>query len=73
MVQYSYRKDFHALYIDDLAEGEAIDLKKQLVVDPSARPAPLTYNERSGHVLPAGRSILQSNLNRIKFLLKLIL
>ena len=51
---YTHHKDFHALYIDDLAEGEAIDLKKQLVVDPSARPAPLTYYERSGHVMPAG-------------------
>ena len=44
----------HALYIDDLSEAEAIELKKQLVDDPVQRPFPLNYHERTQHVLPAG-------------------
>ena len=60
-----HAKDMHALYIDDLSEAEAINLKKQLVDDPSQRPFPLNFHERTQHVLPAG-SILQQNLNRVE-------
>ena len=60
-----HAKDMHALYIDDLSELEAIELKKQLISDPVERPFPLNYHERTKHVLPAG-SILQKNLNKIE-------
>ena len=60
-----HSKEMHALYIDDLSEAEAIELKKQLVDDPVQRPFPLNYHERTQHVLPAG-SILQQNLNRVE-------
>ena len=60
-----HAKDMHALYIDDLSEAEAINLKKQLVDDPNQRPFPLNFHERTQHVLPAG-SILQQNLNRVE-------
>ena len=33
-----HSKDMHALYIDDLSEAEAIELKRQLVNDPVQRP-----------------------------------
>ena len=63
---HRHRKDFHALYIDDLAEAEAVNLKKQLVIDPNFRPAPLTFHERTRQVLPENTSVLQSNLIKIK-------
>ena len=50
-----HSKDMHALYIDDLSEAEAVNLKKQLV----------NRYDRTKHILPAG-SILQNNLNRIE-------
>ena len=58
-------KDTHELYIDDLSEGAAINLKKQLVKDTVQRTAPLNYHERTGHVLPAG-SLLQRRLDTIE-------
>ena len=60
-----HSKDMHALYIDDLSEAEAVNLKKQLMNDPVIRPYPLNRHERTKHILPAG-SILQNNLNRIE-------
>ena len=60
-----HAKDMHALYIDDLSELEAIELKKQLISDPVERPYPLNYHERTRQVLPAG-SILQKNLDKIE-------
>ena len=61
----THAKDTHEIYIDDLSEGEAINLKKQLIKDPYQRPAPLKYHERTGHVLPAG-SLLQRQLVKIE-------
>ena len=55
----------HALYIDDLTEGEGINLKKQLIPDPVQQPFPLNFHERNQQILPAG-SILQINLNKIE-------
>ena len=55
----------HAVFIDDLSEAEAIEMKKQLIADPSRRPYPLNYHERSQQILPPG-SILQENLNKIE-------
>ena len=41
-----HTQDMHALYIDDLTEAVAVDLKKQVVQDPVIRPYPLNYHER---------------------------
>ena len=60
-----HSKDMHALYIDDLSEAEAIELKKCLVDDPVQRPFPLNYHERTQHVLPP-RSALQQHLDRVE-------
>ena len=60
-----HARDMHALYIDDLTEGEGINLKKQLIPDPVQRPFPLNFHERNQQILPAG-SILQINLNKIE-------
>jgi hypothetical protein len=60
-----HAKDLHALYIDDLSEAEAIELKNRLIVDPVQRPYPLNYHERTKHILPTN-SILQQNLVKIE-------
>ena len=54
----------HALYIDDLSEAEAINLKKRLIDDPVQRPYPLNYHERTQHILPV--STLQDQLHKIE-------
>ena len=59
----SHKKDNHELYIDDLSEGEAINLKKQLIR--VNRPQPHNFHERTGHALPAG-SLLQKQLHKIE-------
>ena len=46
----------HALYIDDLSEAEAIDLKKCLVKDPAQRHYPLNFHERTQHILPVDKN-----------------
>ena len=60
-----HRKDIHALYIDDLSELEAINLKEQLVTDLQNRPLPLNFHERFGKVLKDD-STLQKNLTKIQ-------
>ena len=60
-----HAKDMHALYIDDLTETVAVNLKKQVVNDPVQRPFPLNFHERNQQVLPSG-SILQVNLEKIE-------
>ena len=55
-------KQTHAIYIDDLAEAEAINLTQQLVPDPVNRPLPRTYHERTHHILPSENSLLQKQL-----------
>ena len=60
-----HTKDTHVLYIDDLSEAEAVDLRKELIWDPIQGPYPLKYHERTHHVLPKG-SILQKNLTKIE-------
>ena len=54
------------LYIDDLSEEEAINLKKDLVFDPVQRQAPLTFNVRTQKILPPENSILQKNLLKLE-------
>ena len=62
----THKKDTHAIYIDDLSEAEAIDLKKQLILDPTSRPLPLNFHERTGHIFPTDNSLLQKQLTRIE-------
>ena len=61
-----HAKETHAIFIDDLSEGEAINLKKQLIPDPIKRPFPLQYHERTQQILPQDSSILQKNLIKIE-------
>ena len=61
----THSKSMHALYIDDLSEAEAIELKEQLLPDPVQRPLPHSYHERTKHVLQPG-SILQQRLEAVE-------
>ena len=56
----------HAIYIDDLSEAEAINLKKQLVKNPKKGPYPLNYHERTEHIYPTYNSFLQNQLHRVE-------
>ena len=58
--------EMHALYIDDLSEAEAINLKKQLIKDPVQRPFPLNYHERTQHIFPVDESKLQKQLYKVE-------
>ena len=62
----SHPKETHVLYVDDLAEAEAVNLKKQLIPDDANRPFPLSYHERTGKVFPSSNSILQKNLHNVE-------
>ena len=59
-------KETHVVYVDDLAEAEAIDLKLQLIPDPVQRPKRLTYHERTSHIFPVENSLLQRRLLEIE-------
>ena len=59
-------KSTHAIYVDDLAEAEAINLKIQLVPDSNTRPYPLSFHERTGKVFPPNKSLLQKNLLKVE-------
>ena len=61
-----HAKDMHAVYIDDLSEAEAVDLKKQLKVDPVQMPLPLNFHERTKHIYPTENSILQKQLCNVE-------
>ena len=61
-----HAEEMHALYIDDLSEAEAINLKKLLVKDPTQRPYPLNYHERTKHIFPANKSTLQQQLYSVE-------
>ena len=51
-----------SVYVDDISEAEAVELKKQLKKVPVTRPYPLAYHERTEHVFPAESSILQQRI-----------
>ena len=59
-------KSLNVEYIDDGAVAAEIDLKTHLKKDSIVRPYPLTFRERTGHVLPAENNLLQVYLNEIE-------
>ena len=45
--------------MDDASVAVNIDLKHNLVNDSTDRPRPLSFDERTGHILPPDRNLLQ--------------
>ena len=62
----------HTILIDDLSEGEAINLKKQVIADSVKRPYALNYHGRTEQILPQNKSHLLKNLSRIEICTKII-
>ena len=59
-------KDFHLKYVDGLSYLSAIELKKTLIVNPDANPVrPVTYRNRTNHVLPKEENKLQVQIDRL--------
>ena len=50
-------------FVDDGSVAVSIDLKASLQPDPIARQRPLTFNERTEHILPSGKNLLQDKLS----------
>ena len=57
----------HWKYVDDLTIAEAIDLKKSLVKDTeNSLEKPLTFHNRTEHILPKHKSKVQEQLQQIQ-------
>ena len=59
-------KNLHLKYVDDLSYLTAIELKKKLVENPDVNPArPVTYHNRTNHILPSENNILQEQFKKL--------
>ena len=59
-------KNLHLKYVDDLSYLTAIELKKKLVENPDVNPArPVTYHNRTNHILPSEDNVLQEQFNKL--------
>ena len=52
-------KSVSVKFVDDGSIATSINPKASLVQDPSSRPRPFAYNERTGHILPQENNLLQ--------------
>ena len=59
-------KSLNVEYVDDGAVAAEVDLKKHLVLDKEYRPFPLSFRQRTGHMLPPEHNLLQLYLNNIE-------
>ena len=60
-------KNIHLKFVDDMTAAEAINVKKQLMINPDTNlPRPLEYHQRTGHILSESESQIQSLLKDIK-------
>ena len=62
-ITYGDSKAMKVKYIDDGTVAVNVDLRSCLVADPTSRPRPLCFQERSGHALPPGNNLLQFYVN----------
>ena len=57
----------HLKYIDDLSLAAAINLRENLVTNPDPHlPLPLSYHERTRHILPDANNVIQEEFDRLK-------
>ena len=49
-------------YIDDSTKAATVNLKKSLIPDPTTRPFPIQYHERTKMILNPEENILQEEL-----------
>ena len=55
---------FHLKYVDDLSLVKAINLRESVVTNPNPTH-PVSFHERTHHILPANSCNLQSELNKL--------
>ena len=58
-ISYGDSSALKVKYIDDGTVAVNVSLKSCLINDPVSRPRPLSFEERSGHVLPPQNNLLQ--------------
>ena len=59
-------ENIHLKYIDDLSMAQAINLKECLITNPDPNPPrPLSYHDRTNHLLPAQSYQLQEQLQQL--------
>ena len=59
-------ENIHLKYIDDLSMAQAINLKECLITNPEPNPPrPLSYHDRTNHLLPAQSYQLQEQLQQL--------
>jgi hypothetical protein len=57
----------HMKYVDDLSLAVSINLKDNLVPNPEVNPQrPLSYHERTQHILPGTRNMIQQEFDNLK-------
>ena len=59
-------KTTHVKYVDDGAVAVSVDLKSHLIPDPETRPLPLAFRERTRHILPPGKNLLQHFISDVQ-------
>ena len=56
--------NIHMKYVDDLSMAQSLNLKECLIPNPDPKPArPLSYHDRTGHLLPTDACQLQEQIN----------
>ena len=58
-------KNLHLKYIDDLSFLTSINVKKDLIENPVAPERPVTYHNRTNHILPNEKNVLQEQMDRL--------
>ena len=57
----------HMKYVDDLSLAVSLNLKDNLVPNPEVNPQrPLSYHERTQHILPGSRNMVQQEFDKLK-------
>ena len=58
--------NLHLKYVDDLSYLTAINLKKKLIENPDDNPIrPVTFHNRTNHILPKEDNVLQDQMERL--------
>ena len=53
-------------YVDDLTIAEAIDIQKQVRINPEDPTLPVPYHLRTGHILPAENSLIHQEVIKLE-------
>ena len=63
--QRSVIPNIHVKFVDDMTLATALNPRECLVPNPVQQPYPLTYHDRTKHVLPDHRNVMQEELNKM--------